>query len=94
MALRAVLEIGNSSIFEQFRAVFKDFCLEMLGSNFVKALENCSKNARNKSPAQNCSNYLKALENSTTTKYKPFLRTYEINIYYLYLCDFQPYTIK
>ena len=38
-ALRAVLEIGNSSIFEQFRAVFRDFCSKMLGSNFVKLLE-------------------------------------------------------
>ena len=39
MALRAVLEIGNSSIFEQFRAVFTDFCSKMLGSNIVKLLE-------------------------------------------------------
>ena len=38
-ALRAVLEIGNSSIFEQFRAVFTDFCSKMLGSNIVKLLE-------------------------------------------------------
>ena len=38
-ALRAVLEIGNSSIFEQFRAVFTDFCSKMLGSNFVILLE-------------------------------------------------------
>ena len=38
-ALRAVLGIGNSSIFEQFRAVFTDFCSKMLGSNFVKLLE-------------------------------------------------------
>ena len=38
-ALRAVLEIGNSSIFEQFRAVFTDFCSNMLGSNIVKLLE-------------------------------------------------------
>ena len=38
-ALRAVLEIGNSSIFEQFRAVFTDFCSKMPGSNIVKLLE-------------------------------------------------------
>ena len=38
-ALRVVLEIGNSSIFEQFRAVFTDFCSKMLGSNIVKPLE-------------------------------------------------------
>ena len=38
-ALRAVLEIGNSSIFEQFRAVFTDFCSKMLSSNIVKLLE-------------------------------------------------------
>ena len=28
-----------SSIFEQFRAVFTDFCSKMLGSNIVKLLE-------------------------------------------------------
>ena len=38
-ALRVVLGIGNSSIFEQIRAVFTDFCSKMLGSNFVKLLE-------------------------------------------------------
>ena len=38
-ALGAVLEIGNSSIFEQFRAFFTDFCSKMLGSNIVKLLE-------------------------------------------------------
>ena len=37
--LRTVLENGNSSIFQQFRAVFTDFCSKMLGSNFVKLLE-------------------------------------------------------
>ena len=43
-ALWAVLEIGNSSIFEQFRALFIDFCSKMLGSNFVKLLEMLGKN--------------------------------------------------
>ena len=38
-ALRAVLEISNSSIFEQFQAVFTDFCSKLLGSNIVKLLE-------------------------------------------------------
>ena len=38
-ALQVVLEIRNSSIFEQFRAVFTDFCSKMLCSNFVKLLE-------------------------------------------------------
>ena len=47
--LRAVLEIGNSSIFEQFRAVFTDFC--------SKLLENCSE----KIP---CSKLLNLLKNA------------------------------
>ena len=34
-----VVQIGNSSISEQFRAVFTDFCSKMLGSNIVKMLE-------------------------------------------------------
>ena len=49
-ALQAVLEIGNSSTFEHFRAVFTEICLKMLGLNIVKMLEiapklleNCSK---------------------------------------------------
>ena len=48
-ALRAVLEIGNSSIFGQFRAVFTDFCSKVLGSNFVKLLEIARKLLEKKS---------------------------------------------
>ena len=59
-ALRAVLEIGYSSIFEHFRAIsssFHGFLLENARLEYCKTARNCSKTARKNSPARNCSNY-------------------------------------
>ena len=63
-ALRAVLEIGNSSILEQFRAFFTDFCSKMLGSDIVKLLEIARKLLENCSKKFPCSKLLELLKSS------------------------------